>query len=158
MGDSRTVGFYLSTGYEEFSYLAKGSMGYNWLVNGSNGYNTEQLIQEYINYNPSGKVVLNLGINDLGNLPKYEEWIVSFANKNSQTQFYYMSVNPVKGRSDLEPGISAFNTDMPTKLPSNVKWLDCYSYLIQEGFYAGDGVHYDVETYNKILYFLLENL
>lgn len=158
VGDSRTVGFHISTKYDEFAYLAKGSMGYNWLVNGTDLYNPTNLIVDYINANPSGTVVFNLGVNDAGNKVKYAEWITQFATTHPEANLVYLSVNPVLYNQGLDSMVDEFNSYVRANIPSSVKWLDSNSYLKQIGFSAGDGVHYVPSTYYDLLNFMLTNL
>lgn len=149
VGDSRTVGFYLSTKCDRFAYVAKGCMGYSWLVDGTDCYNPTDLITYYIEANPNGIIIFNLGVNDLANKEKYAKWVENFMTQYPGTNLYYMAVNPVRGRDDLD--IVGFNSYMQSNIPESVKWLDSFSYLEEVGFSAGDGVHYDNKTYIKLL-------
>ena len=44
--------------------------------------------------------------------------------------------------------VEAFNSDIKDAFPD--QYLDCYSYLIENGFQTVDGLHYTEETYQII--------
>lgn len=152
VGDSRTVGMHKATNCNDFSYLSRGSMGYNWLVNGTDSYVPNDLIACCIEANPDCSVVFNLGVNDLCNKSKYVAWINNFSAQYPDTSFYYLSVNPVLNRADLN--VLEFNDYVESNISKSVVWLDSYSYLEKAGFNAVDGIHYDADTYNVILQFV----
>lgn len=153
VGDSRTVGLHMLTQLDDISYLAKGSMGFDWLSNGTSEYNPTDLICNYLDANPEGNVVINLGVNDIHNERNYSQWVNKVASMYPEANWYYMSVNPAKSRPDLD--IVGFNYFLESNIPDNVNWIDCYSYLQQNGFSASDGVHYDKVTYEKVVDCLL---
>lgn len=156
VGDSRTVGLYQATKYDNISYLAKGAVGYSWLASGTLEYSPEQIVCSYIEANPEGRVIFNLGVNDICDKSKYINWVNKLHEKYPSSHLYYLSVNPAKGRSDLD--IVGFNDYLQANISEGIKWLDSYTYLEETGFYAGDGVHYDIDTYYKILDFILANV
>lgn len=159
VGDSRTVGLHNATQNEDFSYLAKVSMGYNWLVDGTSNYNTSELIETYLECNPTATVVFNLGVNDLYQKGNYCYYIEELVKNHPEAMICYLSVNPTsKSYSNMNSQIDDFNNYLVKNLPENVIWIDSNSYLAGSGFYTPDGLHYDKTTYEKILDLILESL
>lgn len=159
VGDSRTVGLHNATQNEDFSYLAKISMGYNWLVDGTSNYNTSELIETYLECNPTATVVFNLGVNDLYQKGNYCYYIKELVKNHPEAMICYLSVNPTsKSYSNMNSQIDDFNNYLVKNLPENVVWIDSNSYLTGSGFYAPDGLHYDNATYEKILDVMLKSL
>lgn len=157
VGDSRTVGMYQSTRRDEFSYIAKVSEGFSWLADGTSKYNTSELILNYIEANPEGKIVFNLGVNDLYKQSNYVEWMRCLVENYPYLSIYYLSINP-STRSSLDSQIDSFNLYIQNNLSETVTWIDSNTYLKETGYSTPDGVHYDSATYNKILDFVLESL
>lgn len=155
IGDSRTVGLHNATGYDEFSYISKVSMGYDWLVDGTPKYNTSELVIRYLEANPEGKVIINLGVNDLYNKGNYAEWVRCLVESFPESNIYYLSINP-STRSSLDSQVDSFNTYMKEHLPESVVWIDSNNYLKQNGFSTVDGVHYTTDTYQEILDCILD--
>lgn len=159
VGDSRTVGLHNATQNDDISYVAKVSEGYNWLVDGTSDYNTSELIETYLECNPTATVVFNLGVNDLYQKGNYCYYIEELVNNHPESTICYLSVNPTsKSYNDLNSQIDDFNRYLMNNLPESVVWIDSNSYLNQQGFTARDGLHYDSITYKKILEFVLESL
>ena len=104
VGDSRTVGLSNAMGCVSYDkllqirteenlteyYLAEVGSGYSW-------YSTKALpkLVKMLNENPAATVILNHGINDLGNIDQYiasYQWLIRVY---PNTKFVIMSVNPV---------------------------------------------------------------
>ena len=155
VGDSRTVGMELSvTDNPSDVWSSKGSMGLSWMK--STGIpNIESEIKS------GSAVVILMGVNDLYKKDQY----ISYLNENSAkwkekgAQVYFVSVNPTEGSySNLNDDIDSFNQKLRSNLTSNIKYIDCNSYLKSNGFSTTDGLHYTTDTYNKIYNYIKSNL
>lgn len=146
VGDSRFVQMEKSVGQNPCTWIAESSKGYKWL--------NENAVERIDNCVGNGsKIVINLGVNDLGNLQKYltlvnakaEEWTSKGAT------VYYSSVNPVSGnRYVTEEQVEYFNSQLQSGLSENVHWIDSHSYLNSIGYHLVDGLHYNGETYRNL--------
>ena len=151
IGDSRMVGLCGYKWYKEESgtCIAKTSMGYNWLID------TALSEVNKLSDNKKKNIVVNLGVNDLGHIDKYIDKYRELSNglwKNYH--IFLLSVNPTKGkRDDLNSRIVTFNNKLKDGLKgyANVTYCDSYSYLKNNGFESGDGLHYK-ETTSKTIY------
>lgn len=155
VGDSRTVGMELSVADNPSDvWSSKGSMGLSWMK--STGIpNIESEIKS------GSAVVILMGVNDLYKKDQY----ISYLNENSAkwkekgAQVYFVSVNPTEGSySNLNDDIDSFNQKLRSNLTSNIKYIDCNSYLKSNGFSTTDGLHYTTDTYNKIYNYIKSNL
>ena len=160
VGDSRTVGMYItksgngsgnysSGGAKEVDkdvYLAQESKGLDWLK--STGMPAAE------KYMTSGTaVVILMGVNDTYNIDNYISYLKSNASNwtGKGAKIYYAAVTPCDGGSkSLNTSIQNFNSKLESNLPSDIKWIDTYSYLNSKGFKTTDGVHYNGDTYNTI--------
>ena len=91
LGDSRTVGMEMFVGGREDEYWsAKNSMGYSWLVS-SGAPAVENLIDE------NTDVVILMGVNDLGNVSRYVDYMNAKAAdwKERGARTFFVSVTPV---------------------------------------------------------------
>ncbi len=149
VGDSRMVGLCSYKWYknDKGTCIAKVSMGYSWLVSTA--------IPEVAKVSKKKNIVVNLGVNDLGNVDNYIKKYKELANgdwKNSN--IFLLSVNPTKGKYDnLNSNITKFNDKLKSfaKEKSNVIYCDSYNFLKNNGFGSSDGLHYNEET-SKIIY------
>ena len=154
LGDSRTVGMDLTLGLSskpDTFVVAKTGMGYNWLTKTAipelERIESENNYDKYI-------IICNLGVNDLGNIDKYVDMIPTLESFGT---LYYVSVNPtvdeVKGVQCKD--IEEFNSKLK---PHVSRYVDCYSYLKNVGYYAKDGMHFDAATYNNIYNYIMLNV
>lgn len=148
VGDSRFVG-QEQTGNKNSNstYIAKVGEGLNYLKN------VESTMKKYDNKNTA--YVINMGVNDLYNANNYVKYINNLA-KTYKGDIYFLSVNPVDEAKEKSYGYSVtnaqiknFNSTMKNNL-KNVKFLDSYSYLKNNGYETTDGIHYTSSTYKKI--------
>lgn len=177
IGDSRTVGMQqaLTTNgtLPDFtSFTAKVGQGYTWL--------SEQ--RDLTTLSPR-ILLLNPGVNDLGNCSKYQQLYETYANTCwKDCPIYIISVNPCSApcTSVTNASIEAFNTSMeafteaynaklPTQspdienVPANARtlpihYIDTYHYLLETGYSSSDGLHYNAATYQRLYRYILEQI
>ena len=157
VGDSRMEGMSQSVTDPDSMYITKVGAGYDWLVE-TGGV----LLKDYLDMRQRVKVVLALGVNDMGNLPYYIAYYQELIKAYPRTTFYIMGIGPVDEETEKKYGyriknadIEAFNAEMAAVF--GIKYLDIYLPLIENQFEAWDGVHYTVKTY-KILYDIVMGL
>ena len=144
LGDSRTVGM----GYAEKDlgdlciYIGESGEGYDWLLE----HGIEQL-DEAIRDWPAAPVVINFGVNDCDAVNKYIEVYRELEKGYPDTDFYYLSVNPVTRESPHVPleDVLAFNRKLRSAFPA--QYIDSCSVMLEDGFDDVDGVHYTEEQY-----------
>lgn len=147
VGDSRTVGMYMYAPYNKNEYWsAKDSKGYNWMVK-SGIPGMEDLIRE------NTDIVILMGVNDLGNVTKYTDYINKKAQewKEKGARTFFVSVNPVvdsKSPNAKNSHIESFNTYVRENL-EGVHYIDVYN-RIRSSFGSPDGIHFDGPTYREI--------
>lgn len=168
LGDSRTVGMkqaLSASGYDltNHSFLAKVGKGYSWLTTQSSALagleSTPQII------------IVNLGVNDLGNCKKYQQLYETYMTGCWQNcPVYIVSVNPVCSpcHSVTNSQIESFNKSMQdwineenASAPAEtfpIHYIDTYSYLQENGFSSSDGLHYSSGTYLRIYDYILEHV
>lgn len=146
VGDSRTVAMKEAVTEifpdDKCRYIAREGEGYYWLAN-TGSTELETALAE----TPDATVIFNLGINDLEESASYLSFYQDFLLKYPQASFYIMSVNPIE--QDKYDGVStedilSFNAALETAFSDH--YLDCYNYLISEGYSTVDGLHYSKET------------
>lgn len=168
LGDSRTVGMEqaLSAGGYDLTchtFLAKVGKGYSWLV-------TQSRTLEDFEHSPQ-IIIINLGVNDLGNCGKYQQLYDTYLDSCWQNcPVYIVSVNPVCSpcHSVSNAQIERFNESMQdwineenASAPAEafpIRYIDTYSYLQETGFSSSDGLHYSAATYLRIYDYILEQI
>ena len=133
-------------------------MGYNWLKDKSMDYDIDELINIYVHDNPNMQIVFNLGVNDIYNKNNYIKYIQELTEKYPTVKIHYLSINPISYNDSFNTEVNNFNNYIKENLPENVHWIDSNTYLTENGFYAPDGVHYDIDTYKTILNIIIENV
>ena len=151
VGDSRFVQMQASVGANDCTWIAESAKGYKWFE--------EKAIPRIDNCVGKGsKMLINLGVNDPGNIQKYITLVNAKAAEWTSlgATVYYASVNPVwENPYVTEEKVEYFNTQMQSGLSSDVHWIDSHSYLISIGYRLVDGLHYSTETYqNLYAYFM----
>lgn len=146
IGDSRTVGLNNVIGMSNLPdtyVIAKVGKGYNWFVK-TGGTELQQIKAKHPHDN--WVYIFNLGVNDLGNLEKYE---ILIDNLEAEATVYTVSVNPtVDSKTRVKcSSIETFNAGLQ-EVADN--YVDTYSYLKENGFTANDGLHYNKATYQTI--------
>ena len=148
VGDSRTVGMKSAVGDQGKNdiWSCKGSMGLSWMK--STGIpNIENQITN------GSCVIILMGVNDLYNANNYISYINSLVGSVTQKggKLYFVSVNPTNRSADyLNDDIDEFNNKLKNGLSSYVTYIDTNTYLMNNGFSSGDGVHYTNTTYKQI--------
>ena len=146
VGDSRFVQMKNSAGKNPYTWIAATGQGYKW-------FNETAVAKIDDCVGNGSKIVINLGVNDLGNAQKYltlvntkaEEWTSKGAT------VYYSSVNPVSEyRYITDEQVTNFNSQLQSGLSENVHWIDSHSYLNSIGYKLVDGLHYNNETYRNL--------
>ena len=153
VGDSRTVGMRnaMADLPDECVYVGESGEGFNWFDETG-----RDLMRNAIKDHPGMPVVLNLGVNDTSSLRDYLIEYRTFAEVFPDTDFYFMSVNPVTEDSVhvTDEEIVTFNNALKAAFPST--YIDTYSWMKKDGFESVDGVHYSEETYRDIRNFAFE--
>lgn len=168
IGDSRTVGMkqaltYYGYDLENTSFLAKVGKGYTWFA----GQNEVMTV-------PPSIIVLNLGVNDLGNLSRYQALYEAYAKDCwAGCPIYIVSVNPCSYpcTSVSNTQIEAFNTGMQQWIEEfnkentsadaeafPIRYIDTYHYLLSQGYSSRDGLHYTARTYETIYNYIMEEI
>lgn len=153
VGDSRTLGMKDAVG-DTCTYLGAEGEGYSWLS--SDGV---LALADYLGSNPSQTVILNLGVNDPENINVYIDLYRKLISEYPSSSFYVLSVNPLDDDADFNTTnemIELFNATMKSSFPD--RYLDCYTYLKENGFETVDGLHYSEATYQKIHQFVVDSL
>lgn len=139
IGDSRTVGMYISltqrnagrivkasstVNNKEVMFLGAGSEGYNyWFENQSNYSDIKKALN---NAKKGAKCIIWLGVNDLHNCSKYASAINMLANNYPNVNFYYDSVTAVNKTLYHGPvtnnDINKFNTDLNNQLKNKSRY------------------------------------
>mgnify|MGYP004503130035 CR=1 FL=1 len=154
LGDSRTNGLASALGANE-SVIAKDGGNYNDFVTHSATLKSK-LNNSTGNYN----VVLNYGVNDLGNVNKYCEGYKSLANTiGSNHKVYVVSVNPMNDNTKwnaTNASINNFNSSMKSCISSvsNITYCDVNSTASNakwvSDYLSSDGLHYNSNGYKYI--------
>ena len=147
VGDSRTVGMGGAEAKidDECIYIGAEGEGYNWLIE----YGID-LLDAAIRANPGVPVVFNFGVNDCDAIRAYIEVYHSIEVGYPDTDFFYMSVNPVTEESPHVPlsDVLAFNRSLQAAYPD--QYIDTCSWMLRGGFEDVDGVHYSQKQYRRI--------
>lgn len=168
IGDSRTVGLeYALNNYgyslENHSFTAKVGQGYSWFSR-----------QTALTQLPPSILIINLGVNDLGNANCYQELYKMYADTCwKDSAIYIVSVNPCCSpcTSVSNQQIQAFNTSMQRWITDYnaenvsaqaetlpIRYIDTYEYLTANGFSSSDGLHYSADTYRRIYDYILSQI
>lgn len=147
VGDSRTVGMSSAKGgdTDKDIYIAKISEGYDFLKNSVPDVTSK--------ISKGDNIVVNMGVNDIGNVDKYIELLNSLVeNEWKDANVYYMSVNPVidsTSRYVKNSQIESFNEKMKSSLDESITWIDTYS-SFDSNWISSDGIHYTPDGYKEL--------
>ena len=153
IGDSRSVMMRDATGGGGCSWICQNAKGYNWLE-------STAIPQADASIGKGTKVVIALGVNDVGNVNKYAALVnakaAEWAARGAKT--YYVSVNPVWENAYVtEEQVQFFNSQLLSQLVG-IKWIDTHSYLMNSGYRLTDGLHFDNETSIRIFQTIIASL
>ncbi|MBR2950153.1 MAG: SH3 domain-containing protein [Lachnospiraceae bacterium] len=152
IGDSRMVGMERdlieAVGHCPVTVVAQNGARHEWLE--SNGIpRADKVIGK------GTKVLINMGVNDLGHVKDYLPLVNAFAAAWTArgAQVYYASVNPVFANpyNMTEERVTVFNRELRAGLIPQITWIDSNTYLKQTGIKCNDGIHYLPVT-NLVLY------
>lgn len=154
LGDSRTNGL-ASTLESNENVIAKDGGNYNDFVT-----HTSTLKSKLKNSTGNYNIVLNYGVNDLGNVNKYCEGYKSLANTiGSNHKVYVVSVNPMNDSTKwnaTNASINSFNSSMKSCISSvsNITYCDVNSTASNDkwvkDYLSSDGLHYNNNGYKYI--------
>lgn len=148
VGDSRTQGIQSQLNKNNITYIAESGKGYYWFVE-----TAKNELSAYISADTQKFVVINLGLNDLGNNDQYINIYNTIIPNYKNVNFYFVSVNPVNEELANLNGYNVNNSQIEIfnqKLSSTfVNYIDVYS-QIKDDFVTSDGIHYDGATNERI--------
>lgn len=149
LGDSRFVGMKDYDNSSNHFYYAEVGKGYKYLVETWNNMGNLPNENDYI--------VINFGVNDLGNIDKYIDFINQMQSE-TYAKIIVMTVNPVNETNEASHGyniknttIDDFNRRISQETNSNIYIMDTNSFLTKNGFSSKDGIHFSSQTYENIL-------
>ncbi len=160
IGDSRTVGMHQVIGDDGNVWSGEIGKGLNWMMT-TGVPNVERKITD------GTKVVIMMGFNDVYTVSKADDYS-DYLNRKTEgwvdkgAEVYYVSVNPITWDSVNNGAITndkveKWNELIQDGLSENIMYIDTYSDVVGE-LYAGDGVHYDNDSYKKIYNLVLEGI
>ncbi len=146
VGDSRCVQMQAAVSGGGCAWVCENSKGYDW-------FNETAMPRVDAAVTNGTRIVINLGVNDPGNVRKYAELVNAKAAEWSQkgATVYFVSVNPVwENPYTTEEQVTTFNSTIPSLLSPGIGWIDTHSWLVTNGYRLVDGLHYDDPTYVNI--------
>jgi len=179
VGDSRTVGMYITLSGSAYSdtvnatsgnetYIGRVAMGYSWFVSAGMPEASAYLAQG------NTDLVILMGCNDMGSPVSSASQYASYVNANVESwsannnRVFFDSVNPVGHKGGgAETSFSVYSNDgtcapfnetLKSALSDKVTWIDSYSYLVSGSYATVDGIHYDSTTYQAIHDYILQKI
>lgn len=153
VGDSRTVQMHGAVPITAASFIAENSKGYEWFK--------EEAIPRIDNQVTNGsKIVINLGVNDPGNIDKYIDLVnaKTFEWTQKGATVYYATVNPVtENPYTSNDQVNYFNDKLVQGL-IGVNIIDTNAYLKMTGYTLVDGLHFTDATYQNLYSYILSRL
>ncbi len=146
VGDSRFVQMQSYAGENSCTWIAESGKGYQWL-------NDNAIARIDGCVGKGSKILINLGVNDPGNINHYLELINAKAAEwiGKGAKVYYASVNPVWDNPYVTgEQVQYFNSQMQSGLIGDIQWIDSHSYLNSIGYKLVDGLHFNAETYQNL--------
>lgn len=167
VGDSRTVGMQNAIAPKDTLYIAKVGEGYDWLKE-TGGVK----LRYHLTANPDVKVVLGLGVNDLGNINQYISYYKKLIRDFPTTEFYILSVNPVQAPrlasyyKVRNKDIEKFNKKLYKAFGS--RYINTYNYMTKVKYkdiwntkkkgVTRDGLHYTSEVYEDLYRYITRRI
>ena len=143
-GSSNVQNIELNNTNDNISYIKNSTGDYNWLVNEGSIE-----LENMINNNPNGIVVISLGENDLENIDSYVTYYNELINKYPNTKFHFISVNPIDESSITEytnQDVINFNNKLSSRFPE--QYINTYDELLNNNL-LDDGSNKS-DIYDKI--------
>ena len=169
VGDSRTLGMRdalrRASRSDEDVFVGKVGEGVHWFI--EEGMDE---MDKAIEADPDLPVVLNLGVNDPLEIDDYIVTYWDCIREHPDTDFYIMSVNPIdeefllESETAVEEVLDTINNLNIAKLNIALKeeftsrYLDCATWLKENGFDTVDGLHFSTSTYLKVHDFAVNEL
>ena len=150
VGDSRMVQMHDTVGNTGVFFVAENAKGYNW-------FRDEAIPQIDAHVGKGTKIVINLGVNDPGNIDSYIALVNAKAIewKAKGAKVYYATVNPVSENPyTSQYQVDYFNEKLVNGLVG-VSIIDTSTFLRTNGYRLVDGLHYDGPTYVSLYNYLL---
>lgn len=154
VGDSRTIGMQQSVDDNSDVWSCKSAMGLNWMKSTGIPSIDSQITS-------GAAVVVLMGVNDLYQINDYISYMNNLVTSvvDRGAKLYFVSVNPTSRSKDyLNEDIDGFNERMKQGLSSHIQYIDTNSYLKDNGFSSGDGLHYSATTYKTIYNYIKDQL
>jgi len=161
LGDSRTVGIQNTT--NSGICIAKQSMSYSWFKS-----DAVPNLKKILTDNPYKIVIINFGVNDcashyndISNIANdYSNDINDLISEYPDTEFYYLSVNPVNNNYDNteQMNITIFTFNETIQNNCNATFIDSNTFMLENGFESADGLHYSEKTNMEIYDFITKSL
>lgn len=150
VGDSRMIGMHNSNGETGVTYVAENSKGYVW-------FRDEGIPQIDPLVQKGTKIVINLGVNDPGNINKYitlvNQKIAEWTEKGAKV--YYCTLYPVYENPYVtQAAVDNFN-DRISKELIGATIIDTAGYLRTTEYGMIDGLHYNIPTYKKLYTYII---
>lgn len=150
IGDSRFQGMKNVVSYNEETevWITKVGAGYDW-------FNDTALdsLKTVIDSDDEAIIVLNMGVNDPGNVDNYISRYNSVASSYKNSKVVAVSVNPINDSTSKSlinnSMVVEFNSELKKGLSDKIKYCDTYS-KIKSSFGTTDGVHYTNSTSKEI--------
>lgn len=168
VGDSRTVGMQSALEKQRIGDLclsvAEVGEGCAWF-----NETGRKRMASILRVNPDLRVVLNLGVNDPDQIERYLSAYREIIRDFPETDFWFLSVNPIDHDLMAEMDFSPISLDLITQERVDAlnealreafpeRYLDSASMLEETGFETADGIHYSPDTYLKIHDFVVNSL
>ena len=120
-------------------------------------------------------IVIWMGFNDAANDTGATEDYINYINLLAAlwnvrgAKVYYLNVGPAGHRNGASKAdkefyamrntrIKVFNKSLKKNLSSQIKYIDCYSYLANNGYTTTDGTHYNAATSKKVYSFIMKSI
>lgn len=159
VGDSRMVGMSMSVSRTDTAFVAEVGMGYYWLKSTALAE-----LEKLLKMVPDAKVILALGVNDLGEVSNYISCYRKLAEDYPRADFHVLSVTPVDYEKAVLSGYGHVTNEKIMEFNRSVQavfgnqYIDAYTYLEQNGFETNDGLHYLTSTYQKLFNYIISQV
>lgn len=168
VGDSRTIGMQNALKKllpdDDCIFVGKIGEGCAWFL----AEGESEMAGAIASY-PDAPVVLNFGVNDPDQIDQYLYAYRSMLESFPDTDFRFLSVNPIQRGKMIENGVSEEALQLVTTANITIlnqaiqeafpdRYLDSSTMLKTSGFETVDGLHYSRQTYLKIHRYVIAQL